>query len=100
MNTKVNIFRKWTKWACACNPGFIGNGLTCVETSTGVKPQSIPPQMDLEVIMTSQFVIAPQPNAVEVLGPQDDNLLDEMEDMLDTGILCSGCSNPVATCNA
>ena len=46
MKLVQNDFEK--RWSCACNPGFIGNGLTCVEKDTGIKPPEILEETDIE----------------------------------------------------
>lgn len=55
----------------------------------------------VEVIVTSEFVSVPNGTVPEgVLGPSDNDMLDDMGGMLDTGILCPGCNQTVATCDA
>jgi hypothetical protein len=36
VNSTKNIFGDWNYHQCACNPGFMGNGIDCFEISTGI----------------------------------------------------------------
>ena len=53
-------FKGWSRWSCACNPGFIGNGLICVEKETGIKPPEFLEETDIEVILTTEFISVPE----------------------------------------
>jgi len=101
VDTQQKIFNNWSRWSCACNPGYIGNGLTCVEKATGIKAPETREETDLEVILTTEFISVPDgPVPTEILGASDEDMLDEMEEMLDSGVLCPGCnSSMIATCD-
>lgn len=101
VDTQKKLYDDWSRWSCACNPGFIGNGLTCVEKESGLILPEIREETDIEVILTTEFISVPDgplPNGV--LGPSDDDMLEDMEGMLDSGILCPGCNSTLATCDA
>ena len=85
--------------SCACNEGFVGNGITCVKKSDGLLSQPLPDQASMQMIVTTEFINTPD-NTSDLMGPNDNDLITDMEDMLDTGILCSGCNDTIATCAA
>ncbi len=101
VDTQKEIASGWTRWSCACNPGFVGNGLSCFNATTGIKSAEPTDQLSVQVTLTTEFLSVPDgPVPAEVLGPSDSNLLDAMDGMLDTGVLCPGCQQPIATCAA
>ena len=85
--------------SCACNEGFVGNGITCVKKSDGLLSQPLPDQASMQMIVTTEFINTPD-DTNDLMGPNDNDLITDMEDMLDTGILCSGCNDTIATCAA
>ena len=56
-------------------------------------------QVSMQLILTTEFVNTPD-SPDDMLGPSDNDLITDMETMLDTGTLCSGCNSTVATCEA
>lgn len=100
VDTQQKLYKGWSRWSCACNPGFIGNGLICVEKETGIKPPEFLEETDIEVILTTEFISVPEgPVPTEVMGASNENLLEDMEGMLDSGILCPGCNSTLAACD-
>ena len=122
VDTGKKIFKDWERWywkfwifiyltyfyifwpflsirSCACNEGFVGNGITCVKKSDGLLSQPLPDQASMQMIVTTEFINTPD-DTNDLMGPNDNDLITDMEDMLDTGILCSGCNDTIATCAA
>jgi len=99
VDTGKKIFKDWERWSCACNEGFVGNGITCVKESDGLLSQPLPDQASMQMIVTTEFINTPD-DTNDLMGPNDNDLITDMEDMLDTGILCSGCNDTIATCAA
>ena len=53
----------------------------------------------MQLILTTEFVNTPDAPE-DMLGPSDNDLITDMENMLHTGTICSGCNSTVATCEA
>jgi len=50
--------------------------------------------------LTTEFISVPEgPVPTEVMGASNENMLEDMEGMLDSGILCQGCNSTLATCD-
>ena len=99
VNTGKKVFKDWTRWSCACNPGYIGNGITCVQENTGLLSQKPRNQVSMQLILTTEFINTPD-TTDDLLGPADDDMVTDMEGMLDSGIPCSGCNLTIASCDA
>ena len=56
-------------------------------------------QVSMQLILTTEFVNTPDAPE-DMLGPSDNDLINDMENMLHTGTICSGCNSTVATCEA
>ena len=48
---------------------------------------------------TTGIAITEGPVPTGVMGASNENMLEDMEGMLDSGILCQGCNSTLATCD-
>jgi len=99
VNTGKKVYKDWKRFSCACNSGWIGNGITCVKEDTGILSPPPMEQVSMQLILTTEFVNTPDAPE-DMLGPSDNDLITDMENMLHTGTICSGCNSTVATCEA
>ena len=102
VNTGLKIQGSWYHWTCACKPGYIGNGITCVNAEDNMQTLQPTGMVELGAILTTDFVEVPESDDLEteLSGVPQEDLFDEMAEMLLNGTPCSGCTETIATCNA
>jgi len=94
-NHKYRVFR------CACKPGFIGNGIQCINEATGVIAPRKDTVVDVKMKLTTDFFEGPKvPASAFPHGSTGNDLMDKIDEMLNHGMkVCNGgCDAKVVTC--
>jgi hypothetical protein len=78
-------------FSCQCNEGWSGNGLQCVDENGefGENPNKV---VDLEMVLTTDFMISNSEEGVYPYGPSQDNLFSLMNGMFEGAPACNGCN--------
>jgi len=93
--------RKWgvsrSLYTCKCLEGWTGNGLQCVNATTGEasKPSISDDVVAVEIGITTDFYIFPHNSSEFPVGQPEKTLLDDMKDLFSSGDSCDstpGCN--------
>lgn len=88
---KADQFGRKNKYICKCKDGWTGNGLQCVDENGnfGEDPNKI---IQVEMMLTNDFVVSPHDVGVYPFGPSQDNLFSMMGGLFDGAPVCNGCN--------
>jgi len=84
----------WSVHRCACKDGFVGNGITCADETTGIVTR---PGVELKAKLTTD-VYEQYKLDINAEIPNHDNFMDTLDDLLDGGSCGGGCNADVVTC--
>jgi len=86
----------WSVHRCACNAGYVGNGLTCASEQTGlVTKPGVKVTTKLTTDVWEQYKLD---TSVEVAN--NDDFMDSLDKLLGGGSCGAGCNMDVVTCPA
>jgi len=86
----------WNVHRCACKPGFVGNGITCANETTGLV--TIPGVKLTTKLTTDVWEQYKLDTSVEVSN--NDDFMDSLDTLLGGGDCGAGCAQDVVTCPA
>merc|ERR1712142_1271698 len=92
---------RWHVHRCVCKPGFVGNGMQCINEATGRITPRMETKVDVNMKLTTDFFEGPAvPASAFPHGPSGNDLMKEIDDMLDQGtqVCGAGCDAAVVHC--